>query len=80
MRPLITNIHGNPEDEDYSHETREMNDEEYAQYLVDLQNWEIKKAELDAKKEEEDTAKGALQEKLAEMGITPELIEVIKKL
>jgi hypothetical protein len=60
--------------------TREMNDEEYAQYLVDKQNAEIEQAELDAKKAEEDAAKAVLHEKLAEMGITPELIEVIKKL
>jgi hypothetical protein len=59
---------------------REMNDEEYAQYLVDKQNAEIEQAELDAKKAEEDAAKAVLHEKLAEMGITPELIEVIKKL
>ena len=60
--------------------TREMNDEEYDQYLIDQQKWEIEKAELDAKRAEEDAAKAVLQEKLAEMGITPELIEVIKKL
>lgn len=59
---------------------REMNDEEYNQHLLDKQNIEIEQAELNAKKAEEDAAKSALQEKLAEMGITPELIEVIKKL
>lgn len=59
---------------------REMNDEEYAQHLVDKQNYEIEQAEIAAKKAEEDAAKTALQEKLTDIGITPELIEVIKKL
>jgi hypothetical protein len=34
-KPMITIIHGLPEDSDYVNETREMNDEEYAQYLKD---------------------------------------------
>ncbi len=59
---------------------REMNDEEYAQHLVDKQNYEIEQAEIAAKKAEEDAAKTALQEKLTDIGITSELIEVIKKL
>jgi hypothetical protein len=59
---------------------REMTDEEYTQHLVDMQNWEIEKAERDAKQAEIDAAKAAVHEKLAELGITPELIEVIKKL
>lgn len=59
---------------------REMNDEEYAQHLIDMQNFEINWAERDAKNAEKDAVKAALQEKLAEMNITPELIEVIKKL
>ena len=79
-RPTISITYGLPENEDYFHEVREMNDEEYAQYLVDKQNSEIEQAEIATKKAEEDAAKAALQEKLAEMGITPELIEVIKKL
>jgi hypothetical protein len=75
-RPIVVIIDGITQEEI----VREMNDEEYAQYLVDKQNAEIKQAEIDAKKAEEDAAKAALQEKLAEMGITSELIEVIKKL
>ena len=59
---------------------REMNDEEYAQYLIDYQKEQEHFAILAAKKAEEDAAKAALHEKLADMGITPELIEVIKKL
>lgn len=75
-RPIIKIIDGLTQEEI----VREMSDEEYAQHLIDQQNWEIEQAERDAKKAEEDAAKAALEEKLAEMGITPELIEVIKKL
>jgi len=75
-RPLITIV-----DLELNQEyQREMNDEEYAQHLIDKQNYEIEQAEIAAKKAEEDAAKAVLQEKLAEMGITSELIEVIKKL
>lgn len=76
MRPIITIIDAVTQER----VDREMNDEEYDQYLIDQQKWEIEKAELDAKKAEEDAAKAVLQEKLAELGITSELIEVIKKL
>jgi hypothetical protein len=70
-----------PEEEKYlATSIREMNDEEYAQYLADKAIFEAEEANRLAKQAQEDTAKAALQEKLAEMGITPELIEVIKKL
>lgn len=59
---------------------REMNDEEYAQYLIDKEAAESSAAEEAAKQAEIDAAKAALHEKLSELGITPELIEVIKKL
>jgi len=59
---------------------REMNDEEYAQYLIDKEADEIHAAEAAAKQAEVDAAKAAVHEKLSELGITPELIEVIKKL
>jgi hypothetical protein len=59
---------------------REMNDEEYSQYLADNAAWEAQEAERLAKQAQIDAAKTAVHEKLAELGITPELIEVIKKL
>jgi transposase len=59
---------------------REMNDEEYAQHLVDKAAWEAQEAEHLAEQTQIDAAKAAVYEKLSELGITPELIEVIKKL
>jgi ABC-type Fe3+/spermidine/putrescine transport system ATPase subunit len=59
---------------------REMNDEEYAQYLADKNIWDAQAAERLAEQAEIDAAKAAVHEKLSELGITPELIEVIKKL
>lgn len=59
---------------------REMNDEEYAQHLIDKEAAEFRAAEAAAKQAEIDAAKAAVHEKLSELGITPELIEVIKKL
>jgi hypothetical protein len=59
---------------------REMNDEEYAQSLIDKEAAESRATEAAAKQAEIDAAKAAVHEKLSEMGITPELIEVIKKL
>lgn len=55
---------------------REMNDEEYAQHLIDIEASAPSRAE----QEQREAAKAAVHEKLSEMGITPELIEVIKKL
>ena len=75
-RPMVTIIDGTTQEQI----EREMNDEEYAQYLIDKQNYEIEQTEIAAKKAEEDAAKAAVHEKLSELGITPELIEVIKKL
>lgn len=75
-RPLITIV-----DLELNQEyQREMNDEEYAQYLIDKEAAETRAAEEAAKQAEIDAAKAAVHEKLSEMGITPELIEVIKKL
>jgi hypothetical protein len=59
---------------------REMNDEEYAQSLIDKEAAEARATEAAAKQAEIDAAKAAVHEKLSELGITPELIEVIKKL
>jgi len=59
---------------------REMTDEEYAQSLIDKQEAEVRAAEEATKQAEIDAAKAAVHEKLSELGITPELIEVIKKL
>jgi hypothetical protein len=59
---------------------REMNDDEYAQYLADKTAFEAEEAERLAEQAQIDAAKAAVHEKLSELGITPELIEVIKKL
>lgn len=59
---------------------REMNDEEYAQYLADKNIWDAQAAETLAEQAQIDAAKAAVHQKLAELGITTELIEVIKKL
>ena len=61
-------------------EIRPMNDEEHAQYLIDKSEAEKQVLELETKQAEIDAAKTAISAKLVEMGITPELIEIIKKL
>jgi len=76
MKPLISIFNVETQEEIQ----REMNDEEYAQYLVDKAKWEAQEAERLAEQAQIDAAKTAVHEKLAELGITPELIEVIKKL
>ena len=76
MKPLISIFNVETQEEIQ----REMNDEEYAQYLVDKAKWEAQEAERLAEQAQIDSAKAAVHEKLAELGITPELIEVIKKL
>lgn len=63
---------------------REMNDEEYAQYLIDKENLEIEKAERQAKEQaeqaERDAAKAAVEAKLAALGLDLETIKTIAKL
>lgn len=59
---------------------REMTDQEYAQSLIDKETEDASIVEEAAKQAEIDAAKAAVHEKLSELGITPELIEVIKKL
>jgi len=76
MKPLISVFNIETQEE----VIREMNDEEYAQHLVDKAAWQAEETERLAKQAQIDAAKAAIHEKLAELGITPELIEVIKKL
>jgi len=76
MKPLISIFNVETQEEII----REMNDEEYAQHLVDKSAWEAQEAERLAEQSQIDAAKAAVHEKLAELGITTELIEVIKKL
>jgi hypothetical protein len=45
---------------------REMNDEEFAQYEIDKANYEVKKAEAEAKAQ----AKAAAEGKLTALGLT----------
>lgn len=75
-RPTICEFNVQTQEETY----REMNDEEYAQHLIDKQATDSRALEESAKQAQIDDAKAAVHEKLSEMGITPELIEVIKKL
>jgi hypothetical protein len=74
--PLIKIVDVNTKEETM----REMNDYEYTQYLSDKAAFESEESERLSKQSEIDTAKAAVHEKLSELGITPELIEVIKKL
>jgi hypothetical protein len=61
-RPMIR-IHNTQTDEVID---REMNDEEFAQYEIDKANYEVKKAEAEAKAQ----AKAAAEGKLAALGLT----------
>ena len=76
IRPEITVIDAITQEQT----VREMNDEEYSMYISDKQLAENLAVEAAAKQAEVDAAKAAVHEKLSELGITPELIEVIKKL
>jgi hypothetical protein len=60
--------------------TREMNDEEYAQYIIDKAAFEAQEAERLAKQEEIDAAKAAVEEKLATLGLDLETVKLIAKL
>jgi hypothetical protein len=59
---------------------REMNDEEYSQYLADQAAWEAQEAERLAKQAEVDAAKAAVHEKLAALGLDMETVKLIAKL
>lgn len=60
--------------------TREMNDEEYAQYLIDKEADQIRAAEEAAKQAEVDAAKTAIEAKLAALGLDLETVKLIAKL
>ena len=59
---------------------REMTDEEYAQHLIDEENSRIEIQKEQAKLDELNLAKNKLQEKLEELGLSSEIIQVIKKI
>jgi hypothetical protein len=52
---------------------REMNDEEYEQHLKDVEQFEIKKAEAEAKAQ----AKATAEAKLAALGLTTEDLKAL---
>lgn len=79
-RPMISITHGLPEDADYFHEVREMNDEEYAQYLKDKAIADAEEAERLAKEQEEAAAKAAVEAKLASLGLDLETVKLLAKL
>lgn len=80
MRPLVTFIFGNPGDDNYVYETREMNDQEYAKYLEDKAIFDAKEAERIAREQETAVAKAAVETKLAALGLDLETIKTIAKL
>jgi len=78
-RPLVTIVHGLPEDPDHVNETREMNDVEFAQYQIDQT---ANQAALDAQAAEEAAAqakKDAAAAVLAKLGITQDVLDLLTK-
>lgn len=59
---------------------REMNDEEYAQHLVDKKAWEQEKVKIEAEQAERDAIKAALEAKLAALGLDLDTVKAIAKL
>lgn len=60
--------------------TREMNDEEYAQHLLDLEEDKKREAEHLAKEQEAAAAKAAVEAKLAALGLDLDTVKAIAKL
>lgn len=79
-RPMISITHGLPEDVDYFHEVREMNDEEYAQHLKDKAIADTEEAERLAKEQQEAAAKAAVEAKLTALGLDLETVKLLAKL
>jgi membrane protease subunit (stomatin/prohibitin family) len=78
-RPLVTVVHGLPEDPDHVNETREMNDSEYAQYQIDqtaAQAQAAAQAEADATAQAKKDAAAAA---LAKLGITQDVLDLLTK-
>jgi hypothetical protein len=76
MRPTIILINAETQEQII----REMNDEEYSQYLIDQEAAESRAAEAAAKQAEIDAAKAAVEAKLADLGLDLETIKLIAKL
>lgn len=59
---------------------REMNDEEYAQYLIDVEQSQKAEAERLIKEQEATVAKAAIEAKLAALGLDLDTVKAIAKL
>jgi hypothetical protein len=78
-RPLVTIVHGLPEDPSHVNETREMNDAEYAQYQSDMAV-EAERAAAQAEAEAAAQAKkDAAAAVLAKLGITQDVLDLLTK-
>jgi hypothetical protein len=78
-KPIITVVHGLPEDQDYFTETREMNDAEYAQYQADVETGaahDAARAEAEAAAQAKKDAAAAV---LAKLGITQDVLDLLTK-
>jgi hypothetical protein len=78
-RPQVTIIHGLPGDPDYVNETREMNDDEFAQCQVDqaaAQALAAAQATADAAAQAKKDAAAAV---LAKLGITQDVLDLLTK-
>jgi len=76
-RPLVTIVHGLPDDPDHVNETREMNDAEFAQYQLDqatAQEEAAAQATADAAAQAKADAARAVLEKL---GITEDVLNTL---
>ena len=80
-RPYVSYTHGVEGNENYFYEMREMNDEEYNQYLIDVANAEAELAAEAAAKAEADAAaeakRAAKAQALAALGLSQEVINLL---
>lgn len=75
-RPVISIIDVSTQEETI----REMNDDEYAQHLVRLEEIKKEEAEHLAKEQEAAAAKAAVEAKLAALGLDLDTVKAIAKL
>lgn len=75
-RPIITIIDGVTQEQVH----REMNDEEYAQHLIDVEAGKVRLAKELAEQTERDAAKAAVEAKLAALGLDLDTVKTIAKL
>jgi len=75
-RPVISIIDVSTQEETI----REMNDDEYAQHLLSLEEIKKEEAERLAKEQEAEAAKAAVEAKLASLGLDLETVKLLAKL